>query len=113
MFKARSKTALCSKLPELAPTHDFVLAPQAAQLWAEAGPFDATRKEARVDLIQYGLRGHAAGGLCKDVQHSFLDGGCSAALNSRLRGQSCLSIGFKADRFHRLIKVRGLTTKLV
>jgi hypothetical protein len=44
-------------------------------LWAEAGSFDPTRKEARVDLIQYGLRGHAAGGVCKDMQDGFLDGG--------------------------------------
>ena len=47
---------------------------QAAQFWAKASPFDPTRKEARVDLIQYGLRGHAARGVCKDVEDGFLDG---------------------------------------
>src|SRR3954464_1545011 len=73
-FNARCEIALGSKFPDLAATRDFVLAPPTAQLWAEAGPFDPTRKEAGVDLIQDGLRGHAAWGLCKDVQDGLLDG---------------------------------------
>ena len=113
-FKAQRETAFGGQFPDLAPTRDFVLALETAQFWAEAGALDPARKEAGIDLIQDGFRGHPAWGLGKDAQNGFLDGGRSAAtLNSRLRDQSCLSVGVEADRLRRLIKLRGLTIKLV
>ena len=63
IVKARGEIAFGGKFPKLAPTPDFVFALQTAQFWAEASPFNPTSKEACVDLIQYGLRGHAAQGV--------------------------------------------------
>jgi len=113
-FKAQRETVFGGQFPNLAPARDLVLALETAQFWAEAGALDPARKEAGIDLIQDGFRGHPAWGLGKDPQNGFLDGGRSAAaLNSRLRDQSCLSLGVEADRLRRLIKLRGLTIKLV
>ncbi len=73
-FKSRCGIAVGGKLPDLPATCDFVLALQTAKFWAEAGSLDPARKEVLVDFIQYGLRGHAAWGICKDVQDGFLNG---------------------------------------
>src|SRR5689334_21375909 len=89
-FKARCETALGGEFPDLVPTRDFVLTLETAQFGAEAGALDPTRKEADVDLVQYGFRGHPTWGLCQDLQNGFLDGGWwAAALNSRLRDRGC------------------------
>src|SRR3954452_3515111 len=106
-FKAQCETALSGQFPDLAPTRDFLLALEMAQFWAEAGALDPTRKEAGIDLIQDGFRGHPARGLGKDAQNGLLYGGRTAAtLNSLIRDQSCLSLGVEADLLRRLIKLR-------